>query len=96
MMRDYIDSTDNTTNTSELLSAMWAKSCELFPELAVIQDNDARHKVLMCSTKEAQDEVLREYLSSQIAHNLVREAAADLDQPLVPPKPVRPSKYIQR
>ena len=52
-----------TMTTGTIYSMMWVKSCELFPELAVIKDNDTRHAILACSTKEAQENVLRQYLA---------------------------------
>lgn len=51
-------------STGALFSAMWEKSCELYPELKAIKDNNVRHAILACSTKEAQDTLLRKYLTS--------------------------------
>ena len=51
-----------TMTTGMFFSMMWAKSVEMNPELAVIECNHTRHAILACSTKEAQDRVLHEYL----------------------------------
>ena len=48
-------------------SFLWAKSCELYPELADIKDNDTRHAILACPTKEAQDKVLHDYLARTVS-----------------------------
>lgn len=61
--QSVLATTTFTMTTGMIFSMMWAKSCELFPELAVIKDNDTRHAILACPTKEAQDNVLREYLA---------------------------------
>lgn len=53
----------HTMTTGMFFSALWTKSVEMNPELAVIECNDTRHAILACSTKEAQDRVLRDYLT---------------------------------
>ena len=52
-----------TMTTGMFFSMMWTRSVELYPELAAIECNHTRHAILACSTKEAQDKVLREYLA---------------------------------
>ena len=54
--------TTYTMTTGMFFSMMWTKSVEMNPELAVIECNHTRHAILACSTKEAQDRVLHEYL----------------------------------
>lgn len=58
--------TTYTMTTGMFFSALWTRSVEMYPELAVIEDNDTRHTILACSTKYAQDRVLREYLARSV------------------------------
>lgn len=71
IFQEYKDSVDGTqrklasgpyVNVGDILFLMWAKSCKLYAELAVVTDDNARHAILACRTKEEQDAVLREYL----------------------------------
>jgi len=49
--------------TGMLLNAMWQQSCERWNELKVIDDDNTKHAILACSTKEAQDKILEDFLS---------------------------------
>ena len=62
-------STTYTMTTGMFFSMMWTKSVEMNPELAVIECNHTRHAILACSTKEAQDKVLRDYLTRTASPN---------------------------
>lgn len=55
--------------TGMLFNMMWTKSVELYPELAVIECNHTKRAILACSTKEAQDKVLRDYLTRTASPN---------------------------
>lgn len=75
IFQEYKDSVNGTqrkpvsyVNVGDIFSLMWAKSCELYPELAVVTDDNARHAILACRTKEQQDAMLREYLQRSVTH----------------------------
>ena len=51
--------------TGTVFAAMWARSCELWPELKVVDDDSTKHKILQCATKEAQDAVLKTFLETR-------------------------------
>lgn len=57
----------NTITTGAMFSILWTMSCEQYPELAAITDDNTRHAILACPTKEAQDRVLSEYLKGSIS-----------------------------
>ena len=54
--------TDVSTTTGAFFHMMWLQSCQLYPELKVIDDIDTQHAILACRTKVAQDQVLNEFL----------------------------------
>jgi hypothetical protein len=49
----------------DLMSLMWQKTIELYPKLAVINDDAYKHQILACTNEEAQDAILAKFLASR-------------------------------
>jgi hypothetical protein len=47
------------------MSLMWQKTIELYPKLAVINDDAYKHQILACTNEEAQDAILAKFLASR-------------------------------
>lgn len=48
------------------ISALWKKSCQLYPELNEVDDQNVIHAILNCSTKEQQDKILSSFKQTKM------------------------------
>lgn len=58
---------------------MWWKTIELYPKLAVIDDNNYIHQILNCRTEEEQDRILEEFMQHKILEGLKKK---EMETPL--------------
>ena len=49
----------------DMLEAMWAWTCQKYPHLSIINDNDTKHSILQCRTESEQDAIFNEWLNKK-------------------------------
>eukprot|EP00966_Prymnesium_polylepis_P059253 1373610-Prymnesium_polylepis.1 len=59
-------------NTGDMFRAMWLTTIQMYPKLAIIDDDNYVHAILACPTESAQDDVLKRFLESK-ARSVVQE-----------------------
>ena len=53
-------------SSNVFISALWKKSCQLYPELNEVDDQNVINEILNCSTKEEQDEILSSFKQTKM------------------------------
>jgi hypothetical protein len=52
-------------NTGDMFRVMWLTTIQMYPKLAIIDDDNYAHAILACSTESAQDDILKRFLESK-------------------------------
>lgn len=55
----------NLHSVGNILEAMWAWTCQKYPHLSIINDNDTKHSILQCRTESEQDAIFNEWLNKK-------------------------------